>query len=628
MVIIFYLISQAFPPDSFSRFMHPLTDSQSDQLKFESICQSGFQNGAIIVIGTLLLAMTRDLAWTDGLMIFWLALVFSVLGARVLLCYKGLKSPDRVSFNHVATAIALVPVVYSVGIWLPAKSDVTNVLSSVIMVLIGSVATCSTYHLIKPVVVITTITMNGSLAYFFLFKFDPYPASDTATWPIGVVIAITILFNLRSSKQISYAVEKGLSVIDKLAESNRKIENQKEDLKILVSENEKAAIKAENASRAKSVFLANISHEIRTPLNSVIGFSQILESDPNLPKDCLEVVERINKNGKHLLLLINDVLDMSKIEANRLELELDPCDLRPLLTECLGLFEAQASEKGIDLVLDLSELETNWVEADALKLRQVVMNLLSNALKFTSQGSVTLVASGAEGRARFTVKDTGRGISPAVQDGLFQSFEQCEASDSIEGTGLGLAISQGLVNLMGGKIELESEVGVGSAFFFEVQFAEAEPVRVPTFTIPGVLSRIEEVDEEVCTKPKVLIVDDIESNRILLKSVTRKIDATVLEAKDGMEAFEQCKSEMPTVILMDKRMPNMGGLQAAREIKEYAKKKRIGAAFIVLITADAFKVPEEFEPYIDDFVSKPFDIREVQQRLTHILNEQALALPC
>ena len=378
---------------------------------------------------------------------------------------------------------------------------------------------------------------------------------------------------------------------------------------------------AEAASRAKSTFLANMSHEFRTPLNAILGFTQILNRDRRLPPDLKGDVKIINHSGDHLLGLINDVLDMSKIEAGRTTLRLENFDLHDLLLGLEEMFVLRAGEKGLDLRLDLAPDVPRFVRGDEGKLRQVLMNLLGNAVKFTATGEVTLCvgvessANGSTGRIRFAVRDTGPGILPEELEGLFEPFVQSKTGhESPEGTGLGLAISRQFVRLMGGEIVASSQPGVGSEFVFTVPLAivagssleRPRPVRQVIGLAAG--------------QPdyRLLIVDDQEVNRKLLRRLLEPLGFAVREAVNGQEAIDSWQAWEPHLIWMDMRMPVMDGYEATRRIKSTTKGM---ATIIIAITASAL---EEDRVVIlsegcDDYLRKPFQEQELYDALAEHL---------
>jgi two-component system sensor histidine kinase/response regulator len=382
---------------------------------------------------------------------------------------------------------------------------------------------------------------------------------------------------------------------------------------------------AEAANRAKSVFLANMSHELRTPLNAILGFAQLMNRDPGLTSEQRENLDTISRSGEHLLNLINDVLEMSKIEAGRNTLNEESFDLSLLLDDLEDMFHMRASNKGLQLIFDRAPDVPQYVRTDQGKLRQVLINLLGNAVKFTQQGGVTLRAGyeppaassspdGKNGQQRharpcllFEVQDTGPGIRPNDLETIFNPFEQtARGQESQEGTGLGLSISRQFARLMGGDIGVTSEFGQGSLFRFRV------PVELAT---KSDLARQQTRPRVIAMEPgqpvyRLMVVEDRDANRKLLVKMLRPLGFEVREAINGQQAIEIWESWKPHLIWMDMRMPVMDGYEATERIKATTQGQ---ATVVVALTASAF---EEDRALIlsagcDDFIRKPFREEEI-----------------
>ncbi|MDA0674643.1 MAG: ATP-binding protein, partial [Cyanobacteria bacterium] len=327
---------------------------------------------------------------------------------------------------------------------------------------------------------------------------------------------------------------------------------------------------AESASRAKSDFLANMSHELRTPLNAILGFSQVMLRNLTLQRDRLphdliqeqrDTLGTIHRSGEHLLALINDVLDMSKIEAGRLTLTPGPFHLPSMLEALQEMLQIRADSKGIDLVFDLDPDLPVGVEADERKLRQILLNLLGNAIKFTHQGAVTLRVQAQpqpdeQVQVTFAVQDTGPGIAPEELGHLFEAFVQTAAGrNSQEGTGLGLPISRQLVQLMGGDLTVTSTVGEGSCFQFTIPLGRAV---IDQAIAP---SDHQQVVGLVPGQPtyRILVVDDRLENRQLIQQFLQPLGFEVYQAENGQQAIAQWQTHQPQLIWMDIRMPVMNG---------------------------------------------------------------------
>ncbi len=364
---------------------------------------------------------------------------------------------------------------------------------------------------------------------------------------------------------------------------------------------------AEAANQAKSVFLANMSHEIRTPMNAVLGFAQLLERDGSLSPPAREKVATIMKSGEHLLGIINDILEMSRIEAGRVELRTGPVDLHNLLDDLAVMFRVRAEEKGLSFTLDYGEDLPRVVMADTGKLRQVLINLLGNAVKFTKQGSITLIARAAgTDRIAVEVRDTGIGISPGELGDVFRPFERTRAGEQAAGgTGLGLAISREYAHLMGGEISVESGEGQGSCFRFEFRAASAEaaPVAAETGRRVTALAPGQGTIH-------VLVADDNPTNRFLLREMLELAGFIVDEACDGPEAIAKATSGLPRIVLMDLVMPGMSGIEATRILRDTLPPE---STAIIGISASAFADDERrfLEAGINAFISKPFRVEEL-----------------
>jgi PAS domain S-box-containing protein len=373
---------------------------------------------------------------------------------------------------------------------------------------------------------------------------------------------------------------------------------------------------AEAANRAKSLFLANMSHELRTPLNAILGFSELMARDTGLTTEQQYNLATINRSGEHLLNLINDVLDMAKIETGRAVVNFRQFDMHRLLDELTDLFRLRATEKGLTLLLTRDPSVPQLLETDDKKLRQILLNLLSNAVKFTDQGGVGLRVKFADGLLWCEVQDTGPGIPPQDLETIFEPFVQTTYGlKSKEGTGLGLAISRQFAQLLGGSLVAFStgESGQGALFMLQL------PVGMPLAnTSPAVATDTRltvaglEPDQLIY---RILIAEDRLENSELLRLLLAKLGFEVRVAANGLEAINVWREWQPHLILMDMRMPVLDGHEATRRIKATALGQ---ATIIVALTAGVFDDEREQVRLdgCDDFLSKPFHPNDVAELLT------------
>ncbi len=394
-----------------------------------------------------------------------------------------------------------------------------------------------------------------------------------------------------------------------------------------LSEAEAARESADFASQAKSHFLATMSHELRTPLNAILGMAQLLKRDTSLTENQCQRLNVIGKSGEHLLSLINGVLEMSRIEAGEAQLEESVVQITAFLNTLEDMLENAAISKNVDLKFDLANDLPSYVLVDEGKLRQVLINLLGNALKFTEQGSVTLKASVRYGAAAgvdpesqnltldFSVQDTGPGIASEDLGSIFEAFAQTQAGlDSHEGTGLGLSICRQFVELMGGTVSVESEVGVGSIFRFSIQVSFASQLQSESTASARKVVGLA-ADQP---SPKILVVEDKAANRLLMVDLLVSLGFEVKEAVNGEEAIQLWQDWSPELIWMDMRMPVMDGYTATRKIKALAQDMaQDDAPVIVALTANAFEEDQKIalEAGCDDFVRKPFQEQKLLDTL-------------
>ncbi len=363
---------------------------------------------------------------------------------------------------------------------------------------------------------------------------------------------------------------------------------------------------AESASRAKSLFLANMSHEIRTPMNAVLGYTQLIETDPHLPDKYRHPLKAIRVAGNHLIGLIDDILDLSKIEAGAMELHVRDFDLGDLTEDIAEMFRIRCEQKGLRWNLD-AQVGESAVRGDDRKLRQVLINLLGNAVKFTDHGQISLKVVQSGRRYAFSVEDTGSGISDEARERIFEPFQQAEQGEAKGGTGLGLTITRRQVELMGGTLRLESTPGEGSCFSFELELAPAEAALAAPPEASGRPVRL--VDSQ---RVRALVVDDVEDNREVLCGLLERAGVEVVTANDGAQALLRMAEQRPDIVFMDVRMPVMDGLEALLRVRERWPDERI---VCVAITASGLLRQRSYylDAGFDDFVGKPFRFETVSE---------------
>jgi PAS domain S-box-containing protein len=463
---------------------------------------------------------------------------------------------------------------------------------------------CKVHHVLKE-----GMSAQQDDQVFWRADGSPIPV-DYRAFPMirdGKVIGSVVTFNdITERKQAEQA----------LLEAHRGLERK---VKERTRELEAAKKSAEAANLAKSVFLSSMSHELRTPMNAILGFAQLMQRDPTLKRQQLNNLETINRSGQHLLALINDVLEISRIEAGRTERVDSAFDFHDFLLGIEEMMRVRAEAKEISLYVERGNLP-RYVENDENKLRQILINLLGNAVKFTDSGSVTLCvragkATGETVPVDFAVKDTGVGIAAEEMDKIFEPFVQMEVGKQrSEGSGLGLTICRKFVQLLGGEVSVISELGKSSEFSFTLPMKLVEADSLPQVETPAQVTGLEAGQPEY----RILVVEDRPDNRQLLIDLLKQVGFQVLEAVNGEEAFALFKDERPDLICMDMRMPVMDGYEATRRIKAMPDGKRTP---IIALTASAFEEDRKaiMATGCDGFVRKPIKEHELFDSIKQLL---------
>lgn len=372
---------------------------------------------------------------------------------------------------------------------------------------------------------------------------------------------------------------------------------------------------AEQANQTKSQFLANMSHEIRTPMNAILGFSQVIQSDVNLPSKHRKHIDAIRRAGDHLLGIINDILDISKIEAGAMHVVNEDFDLVDLIDGMAQMFSMRCRDKKINWVLekDMDSLPFTWVNSDQGKIRQIIINLVGNAIKFTERGMVKLAVHYKSDEFFFEVMDTGPGIDPTMLKRIFEPFQQAKEGLSVGGTGLGLSISKKEAEILGGNIFVESNLGKGTVFTLCLPLERANEGS-PQQQHNGSLYRIKG-DQEV----RALVVDDVVDNRHVLCHALKNANILYFEAENGQQAIDMVPICNPDIIFMDIRMPVMDGIEALKIIKNKYADRNIA---VVAATASSLSVTREqyLSKGFDDYLGKPFRFQLVYEVVKNLLN--------
>ncbi len=378
-------------------------------------------------------------------------------------------------------------------------------------------------------------------------------------------------------------------------------EHKKTDLKL-----QQARKQADNANRAKSRFLSNMSHEIRSPLNSIVGYAHILHQDPSIPEHRRQAVDTLKRSGEHLCSLIEDILDIARIEARKFDFKYQPMHFPSFIEHLVHLYKAEAEDKGLSFNCQITTALPQRVRADEKRVGQILMNLLGNAVKFTNSGGIVFRIGYSSGVASFQVIDTGSGIDAEQQQNIFQPFTRLDSptGNASSGSGLGLTISKILTEVMGGELTLQSDVGVGSTFSVRLLLPSLGPETDSELPLPviGYLGQ----------RRRILVVDDQREHRELLLSLLEPLGFSLNEADSGEECLLKAAEQQPDLILLDISMTGIDGIETAMRLREAKQTMPI-----VILSANAYPTDRmaALNAGCNDFLAKPINVEELMHKL-------------
>jgi len=590
------------------------------------------KNAALSNVVSLVVAMLLALVlWRDeshSLIIGWIVYMSLMTFIRVLMSYFKKNEDNSLIYDVFGkwylVAILLTSFGWGMAGYLLFPVDPTNQL--ILGFVLAGIASGGV-SVMAPIV---------KLYYLYLFLvIFPVTIRLVMMGDEFTILALTTIFYMTVMASIGSRINKSVltslevrfhneSLIKFMSQARNESEDLNEELsteieqrKRVEKELQKAKEAAEAASKTKSEFLANMSHEIRTPMNGILGTLQLLQGS-ELTESQLEYVGIAYNSGEALLSLLNDILDFSKIEAGKLKLEYIPFNLQNLIKELSILLKQKADERHVELLTDIDPEVPPIIKGDSVRIRQVLANLMTNAIKFTEKGTVTIKAIVLEktdksARIRLEIKDTGIGIAQETQRKLFNSFTQADGSTTRKygGTGLGLAIVRQLVTLMRGRLGVDSEENKGSCFWAEIAFEIPSDIEIenPQQAVVEVIEILE---------GKALLVEDNPVNQIVAKKMLEKVGMTYEVVNNGAEAISRLKLQHDfNLILMDCQMPVMDGYEATKALRELEEENELSRLPVIAMTANAMEGDKDkcLAAGMDDYVSKPVNQKALKETL-------------